>query len=485
MVDLVEEELARGTHPDRIGYVSFTRRAASEAIERACKKFSLQKSDFPHFSTIHSMCFRLLGLKRGDVLEGRLLQEFADYAGVRISGRWSEDGTLSGFDDGDRVLFMENLARIRGTPLREAYDRWGDDSLPWSKVQTVTAALSEFKRKRGLMDFTDMLIEFVRVGFRLKLDFLGVDEAQDLSWAQWRVVDQIGENARRVVVAGDDDQAIYRWAGADAEHLIVMDGDVSVLGQSWRVPRSVQAVAQRVIAHAGRRREKKWAPRAGGEGVVGRVGRFDDVDCRKGQTLVLARNSYVLREQVEPWLRRQGVVYEKNGHSSLKQEVLEVITDWEALRKGVGLPARSIRRIFEQMTAGRGYRRGFKTLPGRDDEELMSKSDLQREKILLTGAPWFEALDRLSKLDANYVRAARELGEKLSDRPRVVVSTIHGSKGGEADHVVLMKEMASRTHREMRQFSQDEARVWYVGATRARERLTIVESSTPRRCPWL
>lgn len=485
MIGLVEEELARGTRPDRVGYVSFTRRAAQEAIDRACSRFKLQRADFPHFSTLHSLCFRQLGLKRGDVLEGARLQEFASYAGVRVTGRVSEDGTWTGYADGDRILFMENLARIRGVQLRDAYDKFGDDGLSWSRVQTVVAALREFKRARGLVDFTDMLTEFVRSGVRLKLDFLGVDEAQDLSWAQWRVVDQLAEGCRHCAVAGDDDQAIYRWAGADSDHLILMDGDIEVLGQSWRVPRAVQRVAVGLVSHVGRRREKSWRPREGGDGAVARVATHRDVDYGSGQILVLARNSYVLKEQIEPWLRQQGIVYEKNGHSSVRAGLLEAIVDWESLRKGAGVTVQRVRRVFEQMSAGVGYRRGFGKLPGREDDELISKRQLLEEKILLTGQPWFDAMDRIPTRDREYVRAALARGEKITVKPRVVISTIHGSKGGEADHVVLLKEMASRTYREMRDAPQDEARVWYVGATRARERLTIVESSTPRACPWL
>jgi superfamily I DNA/RNA helicase len=48
-----------------------------------------------------------------------------------------------------------------------------------------------------------------------------------------------------------------------------------------------------------------------------------------------------------------------------------------------------------------------------------------------------------------------------------------------------MKEMAGRTWREMGENPEDEARTWYVGVTRAREKLTIVESTNGRRCPWL
>jgi superfamily I DNA/RNA helicase len=183
LLQIIDEELTRGTPPDRIGYVSYTKRAAEEGVTRACEKFNLQRSDFPWFRTLHSLAFRRLGLSRSEVLEGTRMQEFADYARVRITGRWSDDGTLLGFDVGDRIIFMENLARIRGITLRELYDE-DDDRLPWNEVERVSRALQVFKQSRGYLDYTDMLTEFVNQEAPPSLEVLLVDEAQDLSHLQ-------------------------------------------------------------------------------------------------------------------------------------------------------------------------------------------------------------------------------------------------------------------------------------------------------------
>ena len=484
LIGVVEKELARGTPPDRIGYISFTRKAASEATGRTCEKFRLTRQDFPHFSTIHSLCFRQLGMKRGDVLEGVRVQEFARHVGVRIDGKWSEDGTMTGIGLGDRIMFMENLARIRGIPLRRAYDA-DDDGLPWSEVSRVSRALAEFKRARGLMDFTDMILEFVRSRIRVKLTLLAVDEAQDLSSAQWRVVERLAEGCERVAVAGDDDQALFEWAGADVDHLIDMPGDVRVLGQSWRVPPVVQRMARGVIDQVKKRRPKTWKARTGGEGSVDRATVFGDVELGDQTVLVLARNTYLLTKQVIPELRRRGVVYEYHGHSSVRAGLLEAVRDWERLRRHQRVTASAVRRIYEWMTSGRGVARGSKTLPGRPDDEEVSLVELAERGGLLTEAPWFEAMDRIPADEVSYLRAARQRGEKLGDKPRVVVSTVHGAKGGEADHVVLLKELAFRTNSEMRSSPDDERRVAYVGLTRARERLTIVESSSGMKWPWI
>lgn len=484
LLDVVDAELTSGTAPDRIAYLSFTRRAADEAATRACAKFNLERSQLPLFRTLHSLCFTQLGLQRQDILEGKRLREFAEYAGVRITGRRSEDGTMGGFDLGDRVLFMESMARACRKSVREIYNRDHDD-LPWSEVDRVVRSLREFKSQQGLMDFTDMLEEFLRSGIRVRIDVLVVDEAQDLSALQWAVIWHLAKDARRVVIAGDDDQAIFVWAGADVDCLIDMSGSVSVLGQSWRVPPVLQSLAGGVIGRVARRRPKAWRPREGATGTVERAAGFEGVDCSGSDILVLARNAHVVDRVVIPELRRQGIVYQKGEHSSVKHSMLVAIQSWERLRRGERALVSEIRVAYSNMSSGRGYKRGNKELPSFDDEEMVSMQDLLERGGLLTTAVWYEAMDRVPREDVNYIRAALQRGERLSEKPRVRVSTIHGSKGGEADHVVLMKEMARRTYREMDNRPDDERRVWYVGITRARERLTVVESRTQQSCPWV
>lgn len=488
LIGLVEEALGRGVPPDRVGYFSFTVKAATEAVDRACEKFGLSKKDFPHFSTLHSMCFRQLGLKRADVLGGEKMQEFARWAGVHITGKVSEDGSISGFGSGDRMLFMENLARIREIPLEKLHAVDADGQRR-SDVLLFSQKLTEFKRAHHLMDFTDMLSEFLRSGIRLNLEELYVDESQDLSRLQWRVVERLAQGCKRVAVAGDDDQAIYRWAGADVDHLIDMTGDVRVLGQSWRVPPVVQTAANAVISRVKHRREKRWKARTGGEGELIRALRFDEVDCGAGEILVLARNTYVITEQIEPSLRRQGIVYRRLpfGNWSISRKLLDGIQSWERLRRGEKMTIDEVRGAYALMSVGRGVKRGHKTLPGLDDEKMVDIGWLKREGGLLREEPWHVALDLVPADERDHIRAARQRGESITKQPRVTLSTIHGAKGGEADHVVLLKEMASRTFAEMHKNPEDEMRVWYVAATRARQRLTIVEPQrdSARKCLWI
>jgi DNA helicase-2/ATP-dependent DNA helicase PcrA len=487
LVGVVRDELARGVPTDRVGYVSFTRRAAHEAVERATGTLNKSKKEFPYFSTLHSLCFRQLGLNRSDVLEGSRLRNFADWAGVQLSGRVSEDGTWTGYDEGDRILFMENLARVREVPLEVAYHEFDDDNLPWTEVTRVSQALRAYKRENNLYDFTDMLHEFIESGVAPPLEVLLVDEAQDLSRLQWEVVRKIAANCRRVVAAGDDDQAIYRWAGAEADHLIDMTGDVRVLGQSHRVPPAVAELAIELIERISHRRPKSWKPKTGERGAVERAVEFGRVNVDDGQTLILTRNAYVADEYVCPELRGRGIIYERHDKSSISEKIYGAARAWSRLVAGEKILASEAAHVYDQLSIGVGAARGSKQLVQglRGDLELSYEDLAGSYGLLASRRPWFDVFDRTPIEEREYIRAALARGEKPSERPRVVVSTVHGSKGAEADHVVVLKDMAKRTYREMQQNPDDEVRVWYVAVTRAKRRLTIVESQTPWECPWI
>lgn len=477
-LEIVEEELSRGVRPNEIGFVTFTKKGAGEAIQRACAKFGLDRSDFRYFRTIHSWCFQGLSLNNGDILEGKKMLEFGDWIGESISEvRYLDEGSTFGFTPADRALFMENLARVKCISLRQQYDDNYDD-LPWELVERIGRGLAQFKKDRNLIDYTDMLSRYVQEGRPPRLKLLIVDECQDLSQLQWRVILFLAQYAERVVVAGDDDQAIYKWAGADVDYFINMAGRVRVLGQSYRVPRRVQLISNEIISHVRNRRPKEWRPRSDEKGnpVDGKVSRVQniwDADIEGPDVLILGRNSYCLQPMLTH-LRREGIVFNWRGHNSVPQALLEAIVSWEKLRQGEAILSDEARRVYEYLSSGRGVRRGFKTLPGFLPEQPVTMADLKERGGLNVEGIWHEAMDRIPENDKLYILRARRRGEKLTKKPRVTVSTIHGAKGGQGQHVILLRDMADRTYREYIANPEDEHRVWFVGVTRTLEHLTIV-----------
>ena len=491
LLNILDEALSRGVEPERIGFVSFTTKAAEEARVRAQIRFGYDEARLPWFRTLHSLCFRRMRLDSKNVLEGSKLQEFAHFAGVRITSmRWSEDGTLTGFERGDRIMHINNLSRVKMVSLRSQYNRMNEE-VPWNEVERVVGALNAYKKEAGLYDYADFLQQFLDEGTAPDLEVLLVDESQDLSFLQWKVVEKIAKTCRRVVVAGDDQQAIFLWGGADVDYFVDLPGNAITLGQSYRVPSSVQELATKIIRPVKKQRPRVWAARQE-KGVITRASDIgetglDDKDFGGNEPpiLILARNSYIIKEQVVPELRRQGVYYELRGKPSVEPAVLDAIQTWERLREGGSANVSECRSIYKHMTSGRGVARGFKELAAFDDAAELSLADLKANGGLLVDSIWREAFDRLPQHDVGYIVKMRQQGERLKSRPRVRVSTIHAAKGGEAEHVILMKEMAKLTYREMEHDQDAERRTWYVGVTRAKSKLTIVDAQTPQECPWL
>ena len=86
-----------------------------------------------------------------------------------------------------------------------------------------------------LIDYTDMLSRYINEGFVPTFDVVLIDEAQDLSLLQWEMVQKIIDRADQVYIAGDDDQAIYKWAGADVDTFLGLEGRTLVLDKSYRI----------------------------------------------------------------------------------------------------------------------------------------------------------------------------------------------------------------------------------------------------------
>ena len=84
----------------------------------------------------------------------------------------------------------------------------------------------------------------------------------------------------------------------------------------------------------------------------------------------------------------------------------------------------------------------------------------------------------LSVHERSYILSMLRLGEKITKKPRITLSTIHSAKGGEADNVVLMTDMPHRTWRAYEKDPDDDTRVFYVGLTRAKQNLHIVQPVT-------
>jgi DNA helicase-2/ATP-dependent DNA helicase PcrA len=480
LLTIMEKELARGVKPPRLAYLSFTKQARREAMRRAMEKFKLTEDDLPNFRTLHAICYRELNMTAGGMVKGTNdLKELGDRLGLPFTYymRHSDDSMMdmpSGGEVGDRLLQIDHVRRHHMLSVEEAWAGRFDDDLTIFQVRRFVQAYTEWKRTEGLRDFTDLLEQAEDA---LEVDVVIVDEAQDLSRLQWAALHRLCRNAKRMYIAGDDDQAIFTWAGADPSGFLTHPGKVRILGQSYRIPHAVHPLAIGLAEQITVRQPKDWKPRkhAGHLNYAPDISRLRLDPARS--YLLLYRHHYLV-ENVETLVRDQGLPYRRSDRPAPGAEWGLAIIYWERLRKGKELQWHEMKLILDAMAKDTSVSQtGRSSIASLGKRATFSRQLLEAERFgIRTWAPWYEALTKIKPDDAQYLRRIIEKrgAAALTEMPKIRLSTIHAAKGAEADEVVLLTEMSNRT-REIYEKEPDlERRVFYVGITRAKDTLTIV-----------
>jgi len=450
LLKIMEDALSSGMDPKKIGFISFTKRAIKEARDRVKIKFNLTTVQVQNFRTLHSFAFRHLGLSTRNLMTKKNYQEFADVMGIELTGIDTEENLEDietvVFEDGDRLLFLDGVARNTQRTIEETWEKYGGE-LDFHEVNRVHIGLALYKQQFAIMDYTDLLEHFLVEDFNLSFDLLLIDEAQDLSALQWKVIEKINKKAKKVYIAGDDDQAIFRWAGADIEHFINLQGNVQVLDHSYRLPKEVHDYAKTILTNIGVRRDKQFNAADHG-GSVQHISDIESLDFNKGSWLILARSAYSLFPHIS-YARSVGLFYsfkERGPNNSLFCRAIQI---YYRLQKNLNV----------------------------DDNEFKIVSQFMPGTFRIE-TPWYDALTLMSPEHRLWFRTLEEGGENLSTTPRVQFSTIHGAKGAEADNVVICPDVSYKAYKEMTENPDDEARVFYVAVTRAKKDLYLLTPQT-------
>ena len=510
--------------PDAVLVTSFSRAAAAELAGR----------DLPiapdRVGTLHSHCWHALG--GPEIAESNVDEWNRENPHMAItptkknrkldreeSGEEDDSGLAK---DGDN--YLQQLNRFRGLQIPQR---------GWSVMLGAFARRwAEYKQANGLMDFTDLIDTCYREVYTAPRapSVIFADEAQDLNSLQLALIRKWGERAEYFILAGDDDQTIYTFTGADPKAILnpnIPDDHKIILKQSYRVPRAVHAIAENLIRQVTIRQEKVYLPRpedgdvehlaAGGlSATEDEILTSAEEHIANGQSVMfLASCSYMLKPLIQV-LRTHGIPF----HNPYRRSN----GFWNPIRAGKA--GSSANRVLSLLVAHPAFSGGERPWTNGDlaqwAEALRSKGILRHgvktklKRADLTQAAGMDrlveifepaALDSLmTTLDGNYrvlldwwrarlteemqdraeypiEIAARRGPEALLNTPRVIVGTIHSVKGGEADVVYLFPDLSRAgdlQYQEMGPPRDSVVRLFYVGMTRARHTLYICQAETPR-----
>lgn len=440
-----------------VGVVSFTKAAAKEMAER-CGVPAGGK-----ISTLHSYGFRLSEISREQVLNDSWLRELTKAIGIEFSTTNSYE--ISEMTKGQAYLSLYSLARSKLTKDYRAIFKECPEVGQLAEFLYFVESYESFKRAYGVVDFSDML-DMAR-GIDPGVTTLVVDEAQDLTPQQWELVESWTPYLQEIIVAGDDDQSIYKWNGAaptgmpdfEARH----NAKRVILNRSYRVPSEVHKLATRLIGRVSNRVAKEYQPRDF-EGQVNWVGDIRMLDAPEGDTLILVRN-HSMREDIEKWLIEKGVAYVAEGGkpSPLKSKYANAVRVWIKLQQNL-----------EKMGMGMLNDKEWTVLE-RNVRPVYYHKIRERQLIRKN---WQSVINMPADLRSYFERIFDSEG-CLPTTSNVKICTIHASKGREADRVILINGMGQRTSESKDRDS--EVRTFYVAVTRAKKRLDIVMGANPLR----
>jgi len=358
--------------------------------------------------------------------------------GMSFTGYYTEEFHNSD----DKYLFMHFLKR-NNPAMAETFAL----DLNARMMCDVESNYIRFKQFANVHDFTDIIERFVFAGEALPLDVAIIDEAQDLTTLQWKMCEVAFANCQRVYIAGDDDQAIYEWSGADVNYFLSLKPTTAeVLAKSYRLQRNILDLSKGVTRQITRRINKQFEPVSDAGNII-HCNSLSDITLNDAESwYFLSRNNYYL-SRARAFLREHGKVYIDKDVISFDQRQLNAIRVFEACRK-----KGSVNDV--------------------DDVKLKlylkGKADLSK--------PWYDSLN----FDNDTIIYYKDLFKACAnfDARNYTVNTIHGVKGGEADNVVLLLDYTQAIRGSVERCPDAELRCLYVGITRAKRNLYLVHSST-------
>jgi len=554
LLDRVDELLEREDVSIRdILVVSYTRAAAAEVRERLAERRDISPRALKgNVATMHAKAYELLDLSRNDVVGESDKKEFCEEYGIEFEDEYGGAGrrTARSTTIGNKIIatsqwlqrtrrdvsdwydvpFQWNVEEVRLPPEVDPNAQEGNKYTPtWPSdddridVPEVIRAWRAYKGEHGLVGFADMLERVKERSLVPHVDYLVIDEFQDITTLQYDVYQEWKPHMERVLIAGDDDQVVYAWQGADPNLLLDADRDEDVvLPNSYRLPSNVLNVVNQEIRHIDKRQEKDLHPRKEG-GVVEGIESPSMLDLARNvrytieqgdddeTVMILFRARYQLFQFIDEFLPLGMPFSALTDQRMWTDRLTQYVRAVEALENEEpvdGLQARRLADMLQDSAFG-----------ANDRDELFDRIDELEEAagvddltdlsvdpdVISEFAPFApgtkDAGDMLRKV-TSFQRKSVEAyfsGEYAGmDPSRVRIGTIHSAKGREADHVFVATDLTEKVVEQMAASVEDEEvegveeftsttdpvpiltdnerRVFYVGMSRARERLVLLEN---------
>ena len=333
----------------RIGYFAFTKKAAEEAKQR----MPFENKKLRYFKTLHALAFECikvddLNISQEDIMQPYHYEEFGKKLNLQVKfyDRYNKDESFYlGFENPYFQIISRAVNKCTG--IRKEFDLEEHDprNVNWKQLDHIYNNLLEYKSKKKLLDFNNMIQILTDQPENIpEFDVIFIDEAQDLSPLQWKLFDILKTKTKDIYLAGDDDQAIFAWAGADVKRFIAEPAKEKTLIYSKRVSKSIQLQSTVPINNiVGVRKLKKYYPR-NYQGKCEEIYNLNEIDLTKGKWLIITRTVSNLLK-IQDMLIEKGLYFESNRGKSIKVTMFNAMNSYNEWRKGKELTEEELKNI--------------------------------------------------------------------------------------------------------------------------------------------
>ena len=466
------------TDPQKIIYITFSNAAATEARDERINHNLL------YVSTMHSLGTRECKMDtKKNLLSGkkkwRIFQNYPNheaYANISFVTKIDASGNPTYENDHMQII---QYARSKKIDLQESAIQLGKhESVDIDFTIQLEQDLKTFKEHTGMIEFSDMIKLFVDKKKCLDIDAVFLDEAQDLNALQWDMFFHIEKQCKRSYIAGDDDQTIYGFQGADPNIFVNLQGKFDPQENSYRVPIKVHKKALEVISQITKenRVNKKWNARDA-EGEILPNMYLDEIDFSEGKWMILAQTNKLL-DEIGEYFYGLGIRFTGKVNSALPNDILQAYQTWVKLNNGIRVLSEEAKIVYEQFfksTAGH-VKHGFSSGKTLDHVENVTLEELKEKHGLLVTGSW----DQFSIEEdiKNYMKTLLEKKDDLMHDTRIELCTMHGSKGRECENVLIFPDYGTenqvKPHQEAINNPDAQHRLVYVAVTRAKNKLYLM-----------
>ena len=475
------------TDPQKIIFITYSNAGVDEAAKRI-------KHNLLYIKTMHSLGTRELKIKTSKLLLSgkRKWQVFKDYPNHQAYQSMSFETKV---DTAGNPRYENNhmriiqYARSKKIDLEQAAFELSLEHEEIDFTHQLNQDLKTFKQHTGMIEFHDMIELFEKKDRMNNPDSLisGVeavflDEAQDLSPSQFDMFFYIEKNCKRSYIAGDDDQTIYTFQGADPNIFINLQGKFDNQIQSHRVPRKIHAKALEVLRQIDNRLDKSWDARKA-EGELFEHYHLDNIDFTEKNWMVLAMTNKLL-DEIEKHFFRVGIRFKRKGNKILTNDILKSYQTWILLQKGDSVKEKDAKTMYKEFIRYKDghVAHGFSSGDSLEGIEYVSLNELKKDHGLLASGSWEQF--KIDEDTKNYIKTLLKKGDDLMSNTKIELSTIHGSKGRECENVVLFMDYGTESQwlffREAQRNPDAQHRLIFVGITRAKQRLYIMAPLTDK-----